>query len=221
MNTEKIIEKIKNLVELAQDNPSDEEGQTALLIAQKLMLKHDVSLSQVELHQTENKFETGEAVGRSASVLRWWEKDMSVIISTNFRCYVVQERDRRTKTSYIMFFGEKKDAEMAAKVYDAALMYLRYRIKRLPDKSPAYKNSYISGFILSLGNRFEKQVEEYGLMVLPKKEVLKDFQDRFQNLGKGDNKRPNHDFDREAFEEGKSHGENAKIMPDEILGEED
>ena len=45
MNTEKIIEKIKNLVKLAQDNPSDEEGQTALLMAQKLMLKHDVSLS--------------------------------------------------------------------------------------------------------------------------------------------------------------------------------
>ena len=168
MNTEKIIEKIKNLVELAQDNPSDEEGQTALLMAQKLMLKHDVSLSQVELHQTENKFETGEAVGRSASVLRWWEKDMSVVISTNFRCYVIQERDRITKTSHIMFFGEKQDAEMAAKVYDAALMYLRYRIERLPDKSPAYKNSYIRGFILSLSDRFKKQVEEYGLMVLPK-----------------------------------------------------
>lgn len=219
--SEKIINKIKNLMELAQDNPSDEEGQTALLMAQKLMLKHDVSLSQVELHQTEDKFETGEVIGKSASVLRWWEKDMSVVISSNFRCYVVQERNRITKTSYIMFFGEKKDAEMAAKVYDAALMYLRYRISRLPDKSPAYKNSYIRGFILSLGKRFEKQVEEYGLMVLPKKEVLKDLHNRFQNLGKAKTSRPNHDFDREAFEEGQSHGENAKIMPDEILGEED
>lgn len=219
MNTEKIIEKIKNLVELAQDNPSDEEGQTALLMAQKLMLKHDVSLSQVELHKTENKFEIGEAVGRSASVLRWWEKDLSVVISTNFRCYVIQKRNRITKTSHIMFFGEKQDAEMAAKVYDAALMYLRYRIDRLPDKSPAYKNSYIRGFILSLSDRFKKQVEEYGLMVLPKKEVLEDLHKRFQNLGKAKTERPEHDFDREAFEEGKNHGANDKIMPDEILGE--
>ena len=219
--SEKIINKIKNLMELAQDNPSDEEGQTALLMAQKLMLKHDVSLSQVELHQNENKFETGEAVGRSASVLRWWEKDMSVIISTNFRCYAVQERDRRTETSYLIFFGEKKDAEMAAKVYDVTLMYLRYRIKRLPDKSPAYKNSYIRGFILSLGKRFEKQVEEYGLIVLPKKEVLEDLHKRFQNLGKAKTERPQHGFDREAFEEGKNHGINAKIMPEEIIGEDD
>ena len=219
MNTEKIIEKIKNLVELAQDNPSDEEGQTALLMAQRLMLKHGVSLSQVELHQTENKFETGEAVGRSASVLRWWEKDLSVVISTNFRCYVIQERNRVTKTSYLMFFGEKQDAEMAAKVYDAALMFLRYRIDRLPDKSPAYKNSYIQGFILSLGKRFEKQVEESGLMVMPKKEVLEDLHKRFQNLGKAKTERPQHGFDSEAFEEGKNHGNNAEIMPDKILGE--
>ena len=219
--SDKIIEKIKNLMELAQDNPSDEEGQTALLMAQRLMLKHDVSLSQVELHQKEEKFETGEAVGKSASLIRWWEKDMSVVISSNFRCYVGQERDRRTKTSYLMFFGEKRDAEMAAKVYDAALIYLRYRIDRLPDKRPAYKNSYIRGFILSLGERFKKQVEEYGLMVLPKKEVIDDLHKRFQNLGKAQTERPDHGFNKEAFDEGKNHGANAKIMPGEILGEED
>lgn len=219
--SEKIINKIKNLMELAQDNPSDEEGQSALLMAQKLMLKHDIHLAQVEAHDEPEKFETGEAIGRSASVLRWGEKDMSVVISTNFRCYVMQERDRRTKTSRLIFFGEKQDAEMAAKVYDAAFMYLRYRIERLPDKSPAYKNSYIRGVILSLSDRFKKQVEEYGLMVLPKKEVLKDLHERFQNLSKSKTSRLNHDFDREAFEEGKSHGENAKIMPDEILGEEE
>ena len=219
--SEKIIKKIKNLMELAQDNPSDEEGQSALLMAQKLMLKHDIHLAQVEAHDEPEKFETGKAIGRSASALRWWEKDMSVVISTNFRCYVIQERNRITETSYLIFFGEKKDAEMAAKVYDAALIYLRYRIDRLPDKSPAYKNSYIQGFILSLGKRFEKQVEEYGLMVMPKKEVLEDLHKRFGNLSKAKTERPQHDFDMEAFEYGKMQGANAKIMPEEILGEED
>ena len=68
--SEKIIKKIKNLMELAQDNPSDEEGQSALLMAQKLMLKHDIHLAQVEAHDEPEKFETGEAIGRSASVLR-------------------------------------------------------------------------------------------------------------------------------------------------------
>ena len=35
--TNKIIDKVKNLLELAYDAPNDEEGQTALLMAQKLM----------------------------------------------------------------------------------------------------------------------------------------------------------------------------------------
>ncbi|MFM0817933.1 DUF2786 domain-containing protein, partial [Streptococcus suis] len=37
----KIIGKIQNLLELAYDTPDDEEGQTALLMAQKLMVKHN------------------------------------------------------------------------------------------------------------------------------------------------------------------------------------
>lgn len=35
----KIIEKIQNLLELAYDAPNDEEGQTALLMAQRLMVE--------------------------------------------------------------------------------------------------------------------------------------------------------------------------------------
>lgn len=45
----KIIEKIQNLLELAYDAPNDEEGQTALLMAQKLMVKHNLSLSDLEV----------------------------------------------------------------------------------------------------------------------------------------------------------------------------
>ena len=58
-------------------------------------------------------------------------------------------------------------------------------------------------------------------MVLPKKEVLEDLHKRFGNLGKAQTERPDHGFNKEAFDEGKNHGANAKIMPDEILGEED
>lgn len=40
----KIVQKIQNLLELAYDAPNDEEGQTALLMAQKLMFKHKLSM---------------------------------------------------------------------------------------------------------------------------------------------------------------------------------
>lgn len=48
----KIIDKVKNLLELAYDAPDDEEGQTALLMAQKLMVKHNLSLSDVKEAET-------------------------------------------------------------------------------------------------------------------------------------------------------------------------
>ena len=216
----KIIAKIKNLMELAQDNQSDEEGQTAILMAQKLMLKHDINLAQVEV-QEETKFETSASVGKSSRRILWWEKDMAVVIATNFRCYVINQRNTYLRTSEILFFGEKEDSIMAAKIYEAALIYIRYRIKRLPVKTPEYKNSYLMGFIISLGERFEKQVEEFGLMVVPKKEVLEELQKEFTNISKATAKVPDSGFDQEGYDLGKEQGANARILPDEIIGEED
>ena len=219
--SDKIIEKIKNLMELAQDNPSDEEGQTALLMAQKLMLKHDIHLSQVETHDEPEKFETGVSVGKSGKRVAWWEKEVSVVIATNFRCYVINQRNPYLRSSEILFFGEKEDSITAAKIYEAALIYLRYRLKRLPIKTPEFKNSYLMGFIISLQERFEKQVEEFGLMILPKKEVLEELQKEFTNLSKDTVKVLDSGFDQEGYDLGKEQGAHARILPEEILGEED
>ncbi|MCW1031095.1 DUF2786 domain-containing protein, partial [Streptococcus anginosus] len=48
----KVIFKIQNLLELAYDAPNDEEGQTALLMAQKLMVKHNLSMNDITTTQT-------------------------------------------------------------------------------------------------------------------------------------------------------------------------
>lgn len=48
LNLDSILDKIKNLLELAADTPDDAEGQNAILLAQKLMLKHNVDMSQIE-----------------------------------------------------------------------------------------------------------------------------------------------------------------------------
>ena len=50
----KVIFKIQNLLELAYDAPNDEEGQTALLMAQKLMVKHNLSMNDITTTQTKN-----------------------------------------------------------------------------------------------------------------------------------------------------------------------
>lgn len=219
--SEKIIKKIKNLLELAQDNPSDEEGQSALLMAQKLMLKHDIQLSQVEVPEEPEKVETGISVGKSGKRIAWWEKAIATVIAHNFKCYTIYQRNHYSKTSKIIFFGEKEDSQIAAKIYEASIMYIRYRLKRLPNKSPEFKNSYLIGFMTSLDARFQKQVEEFGLMILPKKEVVEAYQEAFTNIRKDTARMPDYRFNVEGYDLGREQGADAKIMPEEILGEED
>ena len=52
---DKIIRKIQDLMKLAQDNPNDEEGQTALLMAQRLLLKYNSSMETVQDRSNKDK----------------------------------------------------------------------------------------------------------------------------------------------------------------------
>ncbi len=47
---ESIIKKIRGLLAIANDNKSDEESQSAFLLAQKLMIKHDISSGERPLY---------------------------------------------------------------------------------------------------------------------------------------------------------------------------
>ena len=62
----KIIEKIQNLLELAYDAPNDEEGQTALLMAQRLMVKHNLSMNVLTNSKTQK--DIGETIGTQEQV---------------------------------------------------------------------------------------------------------------------------------------------------------
>lgn len=99
MSNEKLIEKIKNLIQLANDNPSDEEGQTALLLAQKLMLKNNIALAEVEQFDEPKKFETSSTIAKEANRILWWERELAYTLAHNFRCFYVDQRDRRLRKS--------------------------------------------------------------------------------------------------------------------------
>ena len=217
MSNEKLIEKIKNLIQLANDNPSDEESQTALLLAQKLMLKNNIALAEVEQFDEPKKFETSSTIAKEANRILWGERELAYTLAHNFRCFYVDQRDLRLRKSRIIFFSEKQDADLVSKVFEAALLYLRYRLDRLPSRETSYKNSYLKGFLIALSRRFKKQVEEYSLMILPSEETKEAFRGTFQNIQQGKIEVPKNDFNLEAYTEGKFHGENAKIMPNEIL----
>lgn len=70
---DKIIRKIQDLMKLAQDNPNDEEGQTALLMAQRLLLKYNLSMETVQDRSNKDKDVIKESEVSAAAINEYIE----------------------------------------------------------------------------------------------------------------------------------------------------
>lgn len=221
--SEKIIEKVRNLLELAYDAPGDEEGQTALLMAQKLMVKHNIAMSDV--NAAKSKKNIGEVVGSQGGRMSWWKLELAILLGDNFRCEVIRRRLVDEGLTQIIFFGYEKDAELCTKVYEGALLYLKYRIERLRrsdkvDDYKSYKKSYLLGFLVGLRQRFKEQSqssEDFALAVQVPVEVLDERKNQLGELKEHRRKMPDIDFDPFAYIEGQEHAVNSNLMVEELL----
>lgn len=219
---DKIILKVQNLLELAYDAPNDEEGQSALLMAQKLMVKHNLAMSDI---QKIHKNNIGETVAASEYRMVWWKEKLAGILGANFRCKVIRQRKVDEGITKMIFFGYDSDAEYCTKVYEDAVLYLEYRLKRLfPTITKArwkdYKKSYLFGFLTGLNERFEKQTqssEKFALMVQVPTEVLEEQYKRMGKLNERSAKIPIQKVDLEAYSVGLEHAKETKLMTDELL----
>lgn len=219
---DKIILKVQNLLELAYDAPNDEEGQSALLMAQKLMVKHNLAMSDI---QKIHKNNIGETVAASEYRMVWWKEKLAGILGANFRCKVIRQRKVDEGITKMIFFGYDSDVEFCTKVYEGAVLYLEYRLKRLfPTITKArwkdYKKSYLFGFLTGLNERFEKQTqssEKFALMVQVPAEVLEEQYKRMGKLNERSAKIPIQKVDLEAYSVGLEHAKETKLMTDELL----
>jgi len=194
---ESIIKKIKGLLAIADDSKNDEESQSAFVLAQKLMMKHDIQQSEVDTSDDRQEITEGQAT--TYKKLFWWERRLARIISENFKVrYYYNNKilygESHTKRS-ITFFGFKSDVllskEMYILAYDAIKKYCEryveeyytnnYYEERSKAKTTEIKNSYMSGFLYGLEEKFNQQVEqmkqEYGLMVITPHEVSKAYEE--------------------------------------------
>lgn len=190
-NNQKIIKKVKGLLALANDTPNDEESQAAFLLAQKLMIKHNVRQDEVDQLVASPVDQINGVPVTSYKTLYWWEKKLAEIISKNFRVkyYVtLSYKETINVRKRIMFYGLDSDLELAREMYILAYEVLLFHSKRYIEASyhasgerrqryltESIKISYISGFLSGLEERFAQQVaalrKEYSLMVLIPKEV--------------------------------------------------
>lgn len=85
MTQEKLLNKISNLMKRAAE-ADDEEGQSSILLAQRLMAKHNISTSQIEAFESKSDICLAD---RKFGRVLWWHKSLAIAISKAFRCKAV------------------------------------------------------------------------------------------------------------------------------------
>lgn len=164
---QQIIDKIKKLLALSANNPSQEEAISATLMAQKLMAKYKIHEDEtLEEIQEEDLIESIFSSQKRDSSFHAWRKQLAVIVAKNFccKCYM--------KGGDVVFRGYKQDAEIALNAY----MYLYTIGDRLGSKAyneqlrttgsgkGAY-NSFVTGFLAGVHEGLSVQCTALMLIV--------------------------------------------------------
>ena len=180
-DNEKIISKIKKILELSRNNPSKEEAESAAAKAQLLMAQYHLELADVEgVEDTDDIFEIEVNCGKGNK----WKYALAGIVAKNFRCkhfYYGKER--------VVFYGYQTDAEIAAMTFetlfnignkDANNYYQKLRNKAIAQGFKFYgdgiKNSYLIGYLEGIQSVLEKQCT--ALMIVTPTEIVDKFNER-------------------------------------------
>ena len=178
-NTERIIDKIRKVLELSKNNPSEEEARSAALKAQKLMMEYHISMVDLEdVGGIENIGEEMINVGTGNK----WKYRLANIIAKNYRCKTYAYGSKA-----IVFYGYEADAKIAADVFQmlfkagnrAATNYYNHQRNKAKRNGRYFngagmKNSYVISFADGVRSILEKQ--STALMVVVPKEVDEEFE---------------------------------------------
>lgn len=180
MDNEKIIVKIKKVLELAKNNPSPEEAKAAALQAQKLLAKYHIDMAEVEdidLDASESIDEVKVFVGTGKK----WKYTLAGIIARNFRC-----RHFYYGKSTVVFYGHKTDAEVASAAFKSLfnlgnkLAQREYlKVKKESGLTDGVFNSYVIGFCSGIESALSVQCTALVLT------VPEDVNDAYENRLKG------------------------------------
>lgn len=211
MEKEKIIDKIRKLLELSKNNPNKEEAILALTKARELMFKHDINIENIE-KDDKNYFE------KIVQLKKWKNWIIFLVMYLNDAFGTFSLYNEYTKRVY--FYGEKEKVLGVSEIFEflfevadyLAMKEYRNYLKEYGTGKGIYL-SYILGFINGVNNALEKQnreFEEYGIVIVTsevlKEQVRKDKNAVEKSEKKLFNKNINEDLNREVFDKGYDEG---------------
>ena len=211
MEKEKIIDKIRKLLELSKNNPNKEEAILALTKARELMFKHNVDMENIK-KDDKNYFE------KIVQLKKWKNWIIFFVMYLNDAFGTFSLYNEYTKRVY--FYGEKEKVLGISEIFEflfevadyLAMKEYRNYLKEYGTGKGIYL-SYILGFINGVNNALEKQnreFEEYGIVIVTsevlKQQVRKDKNAVEKREKKLFNKNINEDLNREVFDKGYDEG---------------
>lgn len=177
MKMEKILNKIKNLLDLASNNPNENEAAAAALKAQELMAKYNIELEQLD-DKKENREITREIYRTSnKNEMKKWRFGLARVIADNFRCkmYAINSKD-------IVFYGYQEDAKIALQVFTflyetGGKLAVRYynKCRKNGEQTRGVMNTYLTGFKEGIAEVLGRQCT--ALMIVTPKEVIDQFEE--------------------------------------------
>lgn len=174
---EKIIEKIKNLMDLASNNPNQNEAMAAALKAQELMAKYNVHMTNLGNGIEKEKIGEKRFRGSQVSGNKSWRNILAKIIAGNFRCKVYICLD-----DYV-FYGYENDAEIALQTFtmlvNVATKLSRqeyYNRRKNGMSTKGVMNAFLIGFCEGVREVLDKQCT--ALLIVTPKEVEDKFKEK-------------------------------------------
>lgn len=216
MENERIIERVKKILALAENNPFQEEAETAMLKAQELLIAHGLTMAQVGDRKTkQDVIENGFYVTR---VVEQWMGMLLNVVADHARCKAFWNRHRNGYNSFeyrAVFIGTEDDAAVAGVMYQYAFKVIKELSKKYAVENSGGANhkklmaSYSVGFVTALNEAYRKQVEDKGwaLALIPSEEVVEQFESH--NMKKVRSKGREEDY--HAYAQGNHDGKNFNI----------
>lgn len=203
----KIADKIQKLLNLAGNNPNEEEAQAALLKAQKLMAQYNVDLESID-----SKKELKCSLELTKVKANPRDNQVQVIIANAFACKPIISCGR-----HLMFFGREDNAKAAKSCMEFIHKTMERGIRRVCREyglessergASAIYNGYAKGFIEGLRDTVGAQT--VALAVVVPEDVKEAFSKRFPSVsqykGKGASWDPSYE---DAYHQGKQDGRSA------------
>lgn len=174
---ETIVMRVRKLLALGRGSACAEEATSAVLMAQRLIVKYDIADGELSDGEAADIIEVPT---EPLVTTRTWRHMLAVTVAAAFRCKVWEQGNRVRPNPYgrsymrpsMVFYGYPQDAQAAqlafAYLYRTGDRLANAQVRKMRKASRSVHgayNSYITGFLTGLRSELERQSRELMVVV--------------------------------------------------------